>query len=75
MRSATPGSNLDLRLAEYTAARRDRAAHVARLSRRLGKLVHARGWFGVRARDLALARFSPLDRAAAAVHAWTPPAL
>jgi len=75
MRSATPDGNLDLRLAEYTAARRDRAAHVARLSRRLGKLVHARGWFGVRARDLALARFSPLDRAAAAVHAWTPPAL
>jgi 2-polyprenyl-6-methoxyphenol hydroxylase-like FAD-dependent oxidoreductase len=75
MRSATPGTNLDLRLAEYTAARRDRVARVARVSRRLGKLVHARGWLGVRARDVALARFSPLDRAAATIHAWTPPAL
>jgi 2-polyprenyl-6-methoxyphenol hydroxylase-like FAD-dependent oxidoreductase len=75
MRSATPGTNLDLRLAEYTAARRDRVARVARVSRRLGKLVHARGWLGVRARDVALARFSPLDRAAATIHAWTPPTL
>jgi len=29
----------------------------------------------VRARDVALARFSPLDRAAATIHAWTPPTL
>lgn len=76
MRSATPGTTLAQRLAEYTVARRSRVSGIARTSRRLGRLYQAQGRLTVRARDAALTRLSPrlLTRAAAAPHRWTPPA-
>jgi 2-polyprenyl-6-methoxyphenol hydroxylase-like FAD-dependent oxidoreductase len=74
MRSASPGTNLALRLDEYTVARRARVDRVARASRRLGLLYQAQGRLAVKARDAALSRLSPrLLTRAAAPHHWTPP--
>ncbi len=75
MRSAIPGGNINLRLAEYSEARRARVARIARTSRRLDLLFQAQGRLGVAARDAALSRFSArvLDRANATAHDWTPP--
>lgn len=72
---ASPGGTLPLALDEYTLARRQRVARVARTSRRLGLVMQARGRLSVRARDAWLERVSPrlLDRAAASAHQWTPP--
>ena len=65
MRSAMPGGNINLRLAEYTEARRARVARIATTSRRLDLLFQAQGRLTVAARDAALSRFSSrmLDRA------------
>lgn len=75
MRSAIPGGNINLRLAEYTASRRPRAVRLAKTARRLGLLMQAQGRLGVAARDAALSRFSTqvLDRANAAALDWSPP--
>jgi 2-polyprenyl-6-methoxyphenol hydroxylase-like FAD-dependent oxidoreductase len=75
MRSAIPGGNINLRLAEYTEARRARVARMARTSRRLDLLFQAQGRLGVAARDAALSRFSSrvLDRANATAYDWTAP--
>ena len=75
MRSAIPGGNINLRLAEYTGARRARVARIARSSRRLDLLFQAQGRLTVAARDAALRRFSArmLDRANAAAFEWAPP--
>jgi 2-polyprenyl-6-methoxyphenol hydroxylase-like FAD-dependent oxidoreductase len=75
MRSAIPGGNINLRLSEYTEARRPRVVRLARTSRRLGLLFQAQGRLSVAARDAALSRFSSrlLDRSSAAALDWTPP--
>ncbi len=75
LRDARPGETLPLALDEYTLARRERVARVAKTSRRLGLVMQARGRLTVRARDTWLERVSPrlLDRAAASAHQWTPP--
>ena len=75
MRSAIPGGNINLRLAEYSEARRARVARIARTSRRLDLVFQAHGRLGVAARDAALSRLSSrvLDRANANAHDWTAP--
>ncbi len=75
MRSAVPGADIDLRLDEYTEARRARVVRIAKLSRRLDRLFQARGRLTVAARDAVLTRLSSrvLDRAAAVAHEWTAP--
>jgi 2-polyprenyl-6-methoxyphenol hydroxylase-like FAD-dependent oxidoreductase len=75
MRAAVPGGNINLRLAEYTEARRARVARIARTSRRLDLLFQAQGRLTVAARDVALGRFSArvLDRANATAFDWAPP--
>ena len=75
MRSAVPGANINLRLDEYTEARRARVVRIAKLSRRLDRLFQAQGRFTVAARDAVLIRLSSrvLDRAAAVAHEWTAP--
>jgi 2-polyprenyl-6-methoxyphenol hydroxylase-like FAD-dependent oxidoreductase len=76
MRDVMPGQGLAQTLQQYTVARRERVARVARASRRLGLVLQAQGRLTVRARDAALGRLSPrfLQRAATSAHDWTPPA-
>jgi 2-polyprenyl-6-methoxyphenol hydroxylase-like FAD-dependent oxidoreductase len=64
MRSAVPGANLNLRLEDYTQARRGRVARIAKLARRLDRLFQARGRLTLAARDAVLTRLSSrvLDR-------------
>ncbi len=75
MQSAVPGGNINLRLAEYTHARRPRVARVAKTSRRLDLLFQAQGRLTVAARDAALSRFSHrfLGRANTTAFDWAAP--
>jgi 2-polyprenyl-6-methoxyphenol hydroxylase-like FAD-dependent oxidoreductase len=75
VRDALPGQTLPMALGEYTQARRARAAHMSRLSRRLGTLLQAEGGLSVRARDAVLTRLAPrwIDRALASTVDWEPP--
>ncbi len=59
LREESPGSSLPRALGEYTQARRERVVRVARTSRRLGRVMQARGRFTVAVRDAALSRLSP----------------
>ena len=75
MHSAVPGGNINLRLCEYTQARRPRVARVAKTSRRLDLLFQAQGRLTVAARDAALSRFSHrlLGRANTTAFDWAAP--
>lgn len=75
MRSAVPGSDTLARLDEYTRLRRERLVRVARLARRLDRVVQAQGRLAQAARDVVLARLHGqlVDRALAAAMEWDAP--
>ena len=74
MRSAIPGGNVSLRLAEYTEARRPQVDRIARIVTGWTSSSAAQDGLTVPARDAALGRFSArvLDRANAAAFEWAP---
>ncbi len=76
VRAAEPGPSLIAGLETYTRARHQRTARVARVSWRLGQVLHAQGRLGVSARDVALARVPRFfDRAESWAAQWRPPSV